>query len=218
MEFDVNNVYTAANADDLHKGDLCVFADVLGTLKERVKDEIGGGILSNIREEDKSLRFVSDCNSCYELAYLVCPVCNFDAFKAWKKGEAVEVSFDGGKTWGLWKRENKDKIPYNTPDWCAADYRPVVEQPKEKKYRPFKDCKELCDFWYKKTAVNVPSYAMPLIWVKRKSANCTMLITAFNDDTSISIAVGNIVIYTLARLLEEFTFLDGTPCGVKNDR
>ena len=216
MDFDKSNVYTAVNADDLHKGDLCVFADNLGVLKERVKDEVDGGdILSYIREEDKSLRFVSDCNNCYELAYLVCPVRNFDAFRAWKKGKPVEVSFNGGKTWTLWKRENKDKIPYNTPDWCAADYRPAVEQPKEKKYRPFKDCKELCDFWYKKTAVNVPSYAMPLIWVKRKSANCTMLITAFNDDTSISVAVGNIVIYTLAGLLKEFTFLDGTPCGVE---
>lgn len=214
MDFDKTNVYTAANADELHKGDLCVFADNLSVLKERVKDEIGGGILSYIREEDKSLRFVSDCNNCYELAYLVCPVRNFDAFRAWGKGKAVEVSFDGGKTWVLWKRESKDKIPYNTPDWCAADYRPVVEQPKEKKYRPFKDCKELCDFWYTKTAVNVPSYAMPLIWVKRKSANCTMLITAFNDDTSIAVSV-DIVTYTLASLLEKFTFLDGTPCGVE---
>ena len=55
---------------------------------------------------------------------------------------------------------------------------------------------------------------MPLIWVKRKSANCTMLITAFNDDTSIAVSV-DIVTYTLAGLLEEFTFLDGTPCGVE---
>jgi len=215
MEFDVNNVYTAANADDLHKGDFCVFADVLGTLKERVKDEVDGAdILSYIREEDKSLRFVSDCNNCYELAYLVCPVRNFDAFSAWRKGKAVEVSFDGGKTWVLWKRENKDKIPYNTPDWCAADYRPVVEQPKEKKYRPFKDCKELCDFWYTKTAVNVPSYAMPLIWVKRKSANCIMLITAFNNSSFPVVSIDRVT-YAFADLLEEFTFLDGSPCGVE---
>ena len=55
---------------------------------------------------------------------------------------------------------------------------------------------------------------MPLIWVKRKSANCTMLITAFNDDTSIAVSV-DIVTYTFAGLLEEFTFLDGTPCGVE---
>lgn len=204
MEFYVDNVYTAVNADDLHKGDLCVFANTLGVLKERVNDEVGGGILSDIQEEDKSMRFVSDCNCCYELVYLVCPVRNFDAFKAWREGKAVEVSFNGGKTWVL----------CNTPDWCAADYRPVVEQPKEKKYRPFKDCKELCDFWYTKTAVNVPSYAMPLIWVKRKSANCTMLITTFNDDTSIVVSVDTVT-YTFAGLLEEFTFLDGTPCGVE---
>jgi len=212
MEFDVNNVYTAANADDLHKGDFCVFADVLGTLKERVKDEIGGAdILSYIREEDKSLRFVSDCNNCYELAYLVCPVRNFDAFEAWRKGKAVEVSFDGGKTWVLWKRENKDKIPYNTPDWCAADYRPVVEQPKEKKYRPFKNCKELCDFWYKKTAVNVPSYAMPLIWVKSKNdTDMIRLITGFNQ---YSVMIEDECL-TLTELSKAYTFLDGTPCGV----
>jgi hypothetical protein len=90
MDFDKSNVYTAANADDLHKGDLCFFADSLGVLKERVKDEVGGGILSNILEEDKSMRFVSDCNSCYELAYLVCPVRNFDAFRAWKRGKLLK--------------------------------------------------------------------------------------------------------------------------------
>lgn len=218
MDFDKSRVYTAVNADELHEGDLCILADSLRVLKECVKNDIGIRKPFAIREENESKRFVLEDNNwgnlCYHLAYLVCPARNVEAYKAWKEGKAVEVSFNGGKTWVLWKRESDDKIPYREPDWCTADYRLAVEQPKEKKYRPFKDCKELCDFWYTKTAVNVPSYAMPLIWVKRKYANCTMLITAFNDDTFPAISVDSVT-YTFADLLEEFTFLDGTPCGVE---
>ena len=208
MEFKPELVYSAVEANELSAGDLVVCADVLSDLKNAIKNE-EVFFIERIGDENQRLRFI--CKGLrYEYAYLVCPARNVEAYKAWKEGKDIEVTpYNPRHTYTRIENDGEE------PDWTQGYYRPAVEQPKEKKYRPFKDCKELCDFWYTKTAVNVPSYAMPLIWVKRKSANCTMLITAFNDDTSIAVAVGNIVIYTLAGLLKEFTFLDGTPCGVE---
>lgn len=212
MDFDKSRVYTAVNADELHEGDLCIFADTLGALKKCVNEESGICKPFAIREENESMRFVLEDNNwgglCYGLAYLVCPARNFDAYKAWKEGKAVEVTpYNPRHTYVRIENDGEE------PDWTQGYYRPAVEQ-KEKKYRPFKNCKELCDFWYTKTAVNVPSYAMPLIWVKRKFAACTILITAFNDDTFSAVSVDSVT-YTFADLLEEFTFLDGSPCGVE---
>ncbi len=213
MDFDKSRVYTAVNAEDLHKGDLCVFADTLSALKERVNNDIGFGKLFDIQKEDEVMRFISEDNDWgkiwYVLAYLVCPARNVEAYRAWKEGEAVEVTpYNPNHPYIRIENDGEE------PDWTQGYYRPVVGQPKEKKYRPFKDCKELCNFWHTKTAVNVPSYAMPLIWVKRKFANCTMLITAFNDDISVAVSVDSVT-YTFADLLAEFTFLDGTLCGVE---
>lgn len=214
MDFDKSRVYTAVNAEDLHEGDLCVFADTLGVLKERVYNDIGVGKLFDIREEDEVMRFVSEDDDwgkiCYGLAYLVCPARNVEAYKAWKEGEAVEVTpYNPRHTYTRIENDGEE------PDWTQGYYRPVEEKPKEKKYRSFKDCKELCDFWYTKTAVNVPSYAMPLIWVSYKATNdietCKDLITGF---------CGNLIhitgdVVTLQELFEKYTFLDGTPCGVE---
>lgn len=147
MEFDVNNVYTAVNADELHEGDLCILADTMKSLKDFVYSDCNPVRLSYIEKESIIARFVIGECSRYHLAYFVCPACNVEAYKAWKEGKAVEVT------------PYNPKHPYTRiendgeePDWTQGYYRPVVEQPKEKKYRPFKDCKELCDFWYKKNS------------------------------------------------------------------
>lgn len=206
MEFDKSRVCTAVYADILNKGDLCFFADTLADLKDLVNDGVECMPLSRILAENCTNRFVYGTNT-YCLTYLVCPVRNVEAYKAWNEGKAVEISYNGGKTWILFKRENDDRAP----DWCIADYRPAEEKPKEKKYRPFKNCKELLDFWYIKTAANVPSYGMPLIWVKRIDDSSIHLLAYYWD---IGAGTG-IYSFDLQEMFEKYTFLDGTPCGVE---
>lgn len=89
MEFDISNVYTSVNADELHKGDIVCAADSLKHLKHYVQDCIVGTIVS-IEPEDNCFRFV-DGSGRYALAYLVCPERNADAFWKWRYGQKTKL-------------------------------------------------------------------------------------------------------------------------------
>ena len=64
--------------------------------------------------------------------------------------------------------------------------------------------------------VNVPPYAMPLIWVKTKGADKKYLIVRFASALTIC---HNVEVYTptLEDLVEGYTYLDGSPCGIEED-
>ena len=79
-------------------------------------------------------------------------------------------------------------------------------------YRPYKDTEEMTKDFKKRFHVDNPNYTMPLIWVKEKVTDISMLITAFG--------AGNNRIYNhnhwinLKELLTYYTYLDGSPCGI----
>lgn len=87
----------------------------------------------------------------------------------------------------------------------------LVEKPKEKKYRPYKDTDEMiADFLerYNSYSGNAnkenPMYN-PLIWIKDKAIGVEELITqSFGDSAN-----GR----SMEQLFKEFTYLDGSPCG-----
>ena len=93
-----------------------------------------------------------------------------------------------------------------------------------KQYRPFNDCDELIEHYQKKyeSAVGYdiyfPSLYKPSIWVKSKAYGTDNLITAFdNDNESIG---GSCVFFQdiwvdMKELFDNFTFLDGSPCGLE---
>lgn len=95
----------------------------------------------------------------------------------------------------------------------------LVEEPKEEKLRPYRDTEELKqDFskrynsytgWNEK--VN-PMYS-PLIWVKSKRTGYQRLITTYSKDI---IQLGSLST-CLQDLFEDFVYLDGTSCGIKED-
>ena len=94
------------------------------------------------------------------------------------------------------------------------DYKPKTEQKAEKHYRPFKDTDELIKVWDAKCPNKRPvGMTMPLIWVRDpKRPKCTYLLNGL---------MGNEVhwgsyIFNMQELFDNFEFLDGTPCGVKN--
>ena len=92
----------------------------------------------------------------------------------------------------------------------------------EKHYRPFNDCSELIECYqrkYKSTVgcdIYFPSLYKPCIWVKSKMYGTDNLITAFDVDNE---SIGGSCVFIqdiwidMKELFDNFTFLDGSPCG-----
>ena len=62
--------------------------------------------------------------------------------------------------------------------------------------------------------MNVPPYAMPLIWIKTEDADKKYLIVRFASAMTIC---HNTEVYTptFEDLAEAYTYLDGSPCGIE---
>lgn len=75
---------------------------------------------------------------------------------------------------------------------------------KEPKYRPYKDTEEMiADYKERFNVSNVPSFCMPLIWVR--SGNICSLMT--------NMIFGGCMCENMKELFETRTYLDGSPCG-----
>ena len=85
--------------------------------------------------------------------------------------------------------------------WNNTEYR-IKPEPK---YRPFKDAEEC---WAEM------SKHSPFGWVKDKQDGHRALITAVYDDTCGMSLNGNAA-WSLSAIMDLFTFVDGTPFGVK---
>lgn len=92
----------------------------------------------------------------------------------------------------------------------------LVEEPGEKKFRPYNDVDEMVEDFMKRFNENVPPYAMPLIWIKTKGTDKKYLIVRFASDLTICL---NFEVYTptFEDLVEGYTYLDGSPCGIEED-
>lgn len=82
----------------------------------------------------------------------------------------------------------------------------------KKKYRPYESPAEMIVDFIDRFKVKCPSYCEPLIWVKNKIIDINrFLVWGFRvSDVSIG---GSTVTYDL--LFERYTYLDGSPCGMK---
>ena len=73
-------------------------------------------------------------------------------------------------------------------------------------YRPYKDTEEMiADYKERFNVSGIPSFCMPLIWVK--SGNICSLIT--------NMILCSDVHESMKELFETRTYLDGSPCGKK---
>ena len=209
MDFDVSKVYTAVNADELHKGDLVFGADTLQWLKTVVRGEAGSepNVITGILTEDNEYRFTLSGERNYQLAYLVCRADNAEAYKAWRYGEPVERQIDTG-----WTDADSDELEENPDCWLFQNFR--VKQTSTQS-RPYKDVDELVSDFKKRFDTHIPAYAMPLIWVKKECVAVAKkkLITAFYEKENLVSIDGEI--YDMDYLYNEYDFLDGSPCGVK---
>lgn len=213
MIIDNSKVYTAVNADALHKGDIVYLADTMSRLKFVVNlhDKNYFKTLDRILNEEERHRFVDENYLTYNLAYLVCPARNAEAFKAWHKGKKIE------KEWVKPGKNFEWREFQGNPNWYVCHYRPAQEKTTE--YRAFASIDELTTEFVKRFKTKTPSYAQPLIWVKSsiKGKNDRYLITGYvdNEDYKQLVAIDN-KYYCLCVLFENFQFLDGSPCGVKD--
>lgn len=90
-------------------------------------------------------------------------------------------------------------------------------------YRPFKSCNELIDFYKRENNIVNNEDVMPIIWLKNKD-NTISLITDYKQIISpdegllcswVTVDGDN---YNMQKLFENYTFLDGSPCGVSNGK
>ena len=215
MDFDVSKVYTAVNAHKLNIGDLVLAADTMVSLRTVVKyaEERYPDAITAILPEDDEYRFVVAGESNYQLAYLVCTASNAEAYRAWRYGEPVEMQTDTD-----WRDVDSDELEENPDDWLyrnlrvkdSTHYSPCNEQ-----YRPYKSVDELVSDFKERFDTHTPAYAMPLIWVQRKDKNEKFLITGFTStENGEFVMIGN-VLFGLGVLFDDYTFLDGSPCGVQ---
>ena len=89
-----------------------------------------------------------------------------------------------------------------------------IEEPKEKELRPYKDTDEMIEDFKKRFNENVPPYEMPLIWIKIKDTDKKYLVVRFASAVTVC-HYGEVYTITLEDLVEGYTYLDGSPCGIE---
>lgn len=80
-------------------------------------------------------------------------------------------------------------------------------------FRPFKDTKKLIEWWFCKIGYRAKDLTMPIIWLKNKKHGYVSNIISYFDDF-VEIETGTTK-FDMKELFDNFTFLDGTPCGIQ---
>jgi len=242
MEFDRSRVYSAVNADELKPGDKVIVADTLDLLKRCVKDSNPISTIRTIEPEDFMFRFAIENNTAtFALAYLVeraknCYSC------VHRESAGCKPNVSPINCCPCYDREIKQSyIEPKTENRCATCAKSknggrgtcVLEEgygcddyelKAKKRYRPFKDTSELIKVWEQKWSEKTNGQKwhdcklnMPLIWVKKKGDDTDRgkLIISFSNNGCSVINVDEIKVFLWEILLEEYEFLDGSPCGIE---
>lgn len=101
----------------------------------------------------------------------------------------------------------------------------LVEEPQEKKFRPYKDTDEMIEDFKRRyssyggwSGKGNPMYN-PMIWVKAKGVEKNKyLITGFQENERVTMNFDNDIFTTgFCTLFDKFTYLDGSPCGIMEE-
>ena len=125
-----------------------------------------------------------------------------EVMKAYAEGKKIQYKPKANPTWA-------DCIDEPLWNWEWTDYRIKPEST----YRPYKDTDEMIVDFKKRFSVEVPPYAMPTIWVEYKTLKERKLITGFKD----KVVVITASVWGMDDLFEDYTYLDGSPCGMKEE-
>lgn len=127
---------------------------------------------------------------------------NYECKRAYAQGKTIQCRSKGEDKWFVTSHPN-------WLDTCEYRVKP------EKTWRPFKDIAELKQTWLAKNgAKSKGDLYEPFIWVRSKSnTTSTYLITHYCGNTGVVHLCGYLNV-SLEQLFEDYTFLDGSPCGV----
>ena len=99
----------------------------------------------------------------------------------------------------------------------------LVEEPQEKKFRPYKDTDEMVEDYKRRYnsyggghGKNNPMYN-PLVWVTAKGVEKNKyLVTRFSDSEKVTMNFeASVYTIKLRILFDDYTYLDGSPCGIE---
>lgn len=112
--------------------------------------------------------------------------------------------------------------------FCLYCHCAEIEEPEEKKPRPYSNPDEMIEDFKKRynsyggwSGKENPMYS-PLIWIKSKDTGFRHLVTDYGDNDNcghcnkICIWIGTLPI-NFKELYENYTYLDGTPCGITEE-
>lgn len=91
----------------------------------------------------------------------------------------------------------------------------LVEEPKEKELRPYKDTDEMIDHFCRHFNLIPQDHRLPTLWVKNNDNK--YLITRVSENTVTMCFEKNVFTFGLRILLDDYTWLDGSPCGIEED-
>lgn len=118
---------------------------------------------------------------------------------------------------------DKEKVYKGLPFEFGNETMVSICKKNEPKYRPFKDCRELISTWENMIGYKAKPYTKPLIWVKVKSNTNNLDLDDYIGDTVCITSFENYFVRCdianpdMEVLFDDFTFLDGSPCGIKED-
>ena len=186
--------------DDELKGKKCFIADEIDDLRGIVENGAEFDLRVVLSSGNESAPFQS-VKGVYAWRFAYYDP-NYEVKKAYNKGKPIQVTLKGTDKWS---------DLYCKPTWdINLEYR---VKPKEKKYRPYESSAEMIADFIDRFKVNCPSYCEPLIWLKDKDVDRRTLVSAFRED-SVSIDFNPFII-GFEQLLNDYTYLDGSPVGME---
>lgn len=91
----------------------------------------------------------------------------------------------------------------------------LVEEPEKKKLRPYRDTDEMVDHFCRHFNLIPQDHRLPTLWIKNDYNK--YLITHVNENTVTLCFENEVYSFSLSVLAEDYTWLDGSPCGIKED-
>ena len=93
----------------------------------------------------------------------------------------------------------------------------LIEEPQEKKLRPYKDTDEMIDHFYRHFNLVPQEHCLPIIWIKRIITGVKYLVVRIKAD-EVTIVYDNVAhILDISDLENEYTYLDDSPCGIEEE-
>lgn len=124
-----------------------------------------------------------------------------EVIKAWEDGKELQF------------RPNDPHLSWQecgNPSWDVdLEYRVKSE---ENSYRSYESSAEMIADFINRFKVKCPPYAEPLIWVKKKESDARCQIYTFYED---AVKFNNETVFNLKLLLDNYTYLDGSPVGME---